>query len=309
MHGAHIVNLKRLEHLISVSEEGSLAGAARRVHLTQPALTRSIQALEDEAGMALFDRGPRGVTLTAAGRMMKERAQRILFETRCLARDLSLMQKHEIGSVQLGMGPYAAAMLLPEVLSALHRDWPKLKLRAEVNSPPALFAALEAEDLDFLVVEAGTIPAGAELEVHKLAPEPAGCFARPRHPLCARTATLAQLRETALVSVVFGGSGDNRWRKLLRCKPGDPLPIQVQSNDLHALVHLVRHSNAVLFAPVRAVRHELAVGTLKQISVDDMPGGTLQYCIVHLTQRTLSPAAARAAAAIEASSRLSGQPA
>ena len=103
------MNLKRLEHLIAVAEEGSVAGAARRVHLSQPALTRSIQALELEAGMPLCDRGTRGVMLTAAGRMVVERARRILFETRCLTRDLTLVRQHVIGNVHFGLGPYSVA--------------------------------------------------------------------------------------------------------------------------------------------------------------------------------------------------------
>src|SRR3954468_15583695 len=61
--GRIALNLKRLEHLIAVVEAGSLAAGARRVHLSQPALTRSIQALEAQAGLPLCERGPRGVKL------------------------------------------------------------------------------------------------------------------------------------------------------------------------------------------------------------------------------------------------------
>ena len=60
----HEINSRRLTHLIALAEEGSFARAAERVHLSQPALSRSIQALEDELGMKLFDRAARGVAMT-----------------------------------------------------------------------------------------------------------------------------------------------------------------------------------------------------------------------------------------------------
>ncbi|WP_416050670.1 LysR family transcriptional regulator [Cupriavidus basilensis] len=292
------MNLKRLEHLIAVAEEGSLAGAARRVHLSQPALTRSIQALEAEAGMPLFDRGPRGVALTAAGRMVAERARRILFETRCLARDLTLVQQHEIGSVQMGMGPFPAAILLPGVLCALNRDWPKLRVKAEVNSAPALLAALHAETLDFLVAERRTMPAAAELEVRRLRPEPSGWFARPGHPLAGGRVTPAQLREATLVSVPLPDQGHDQLRRLLGCRPGESLPFQVQSNDLHALRHLACQSDVVLLAPARALKAELESGALVALALASMVSMAMDFVVVHLAQRTLSPAAERAVAAV-----------
>ncbi|MDI7065621.1 LysR family transcriptional regulator, partial [Klebsiella pneumoniae] len=110
----HEVNSRRLGHLIALAEEGSFARAAERVHLSQPALSRSIQALEEEVGMKLFDRAARGVAMTAAGRLLVERARRVLFETRCLFRDVELLKAHELGEVRIGLGPYAAVVLLPD---------------------------------------------------------------------------------------------------------------------------------------------------------------------------------------------------
>jgi len=294
------MNLKRLEHLVAVAEEGSLAAAARRVHLSQPALTRSIQTLEEEAGAVLFDRGTRGVTLTAVGRMVTERARRILFESHCLTRDLTLVRQHEIGSVQIGLGAFPAAILLPEMLCALHRQWPKLRIATEVSHPQALLEALHAERIDFAVVEHSTVPTAAELKVQRLPAESGGMFVRAGHPLAGRAVSLQTLREAALASVVFPPETHERLRKLLRCKPGQELPFQVESNDFRALTHLAKHADAVLLAPARAVREELEAGRLIPLDVPEMPEVPMQFAIVRLAQRTLSPAAERAVAAIVA---------
>ncbi|RZT41778.1 LysR family transcriptional regulator [Cupriavidus agavae] len=293
------MNLKRLEHLVAVAEEGSLAAAARRVHLSQPALTRSIQALEEEAGAVLLDRGARGVTLTAVGRMVTERARRILFESGCLARDLALVRQHEIGSVQIGFGAFPAAILLPELLCELHRQWPKLRIATEVNHPRALLDALYAEQVDFVVIEHSTVPTVAELEVRRLPAGPGGIFARAGHPLAAGPVDIATLRASALVSVVFPPETHERLRKLLRCKPGEDLPFQVESNDFRALTHLVRNADALLLGPTRAVAEELKAGKLVTLDVPELPEVTMQFSVVWLKQRTLSPAAGRAVGVIE----------
>ena len=298
------MNLKRLEHLVAVAEEGSLAAAARRVHLSQPALTRSIQALEDEAGAVLFDRGARGVTLTTVGRMVTERARRVLFEAGCLARDLALVRQHEIGSVRIGLGAFPAAILLPDLLTELHRQWPKLRIATEVSHPAALLESLLAEQVDFVVIEQSTVPTAAELEVVRLPAGPGGVYARAGHPLASGPVSLAALREAALVSVVFPPETHERLRKLLRCKPGEELPFQVESNDFRALTHLVRHADALLLAPARAVREELVeAGRLVALDIPELRDITMQFAVVWLAQRTLSPAAERAVAVIEAVAR------
>ena len=287
--------------MVAVAEEGSIAAAARRVHLSQPALTRSIQTLEAEAAIPLFDRGARGMTLTSTGRMVVERARRILFETRCLIRDLTLISEHVIGNVNLGLGPFPAAALLPDILQTLHRDWPKLQVAAQVNGAPTLFGALHTEVLDFIVVERRTVPQAAELEVRRLRPEQAGFFVRPSHPLCVnRYVTPIQLREATLVSAPFPARGHAAFRRLLGCRSDERLPLQLESNDFHALRLLACRSDAVLLGPMRAVTAEVKAGALVQLEVEDTASLAMEFAVVHLAQRTLSPAALRVLAVVEA---------
>ncbi|MBN3755600.1 LysR family transcriptional regulator [Paraburkholderia sp. Tr-20389] len=294
------MNLKRLEHLIAVAEAGSLAAAARRVFLSQPALTRSIQALEAEAGFPLCERGARGVTLTPAGLMVAERARRILFETSCLARDLVLLQQHEMGSVEFGIGPLPAAIMLPGVLCALNRDWPRLRVRAEVNEGQFLIKALRDEQLEFVVVEQRYVPLTAELKVQRLRGEPAGCFVRPQHPLLTGEVTIERLRHAPFASVPGPAVARERLRELFGCLPGESLNIQIVTNDFHALIQLTSGSDLVLMAPVRAVKGALESGALIQLTIPEGFNLSTKSAIVNLAQRSLSPSAQRAIAAIEA---------
>ena len=83
-------------------------------------------------------------------------------------------------------------------------------------------------------------------------------------------------------------------RRMLRCKPGEDLPISVQSNDFRALCQLAGELDVVLLAPVRALANEIESGNLVQISVPEFGPLQTRFSIVHLAQRTLSPAAERA---------------
>ena len=71
------MDTKRFNHFITLAEEGRFASAAARVHLSQAAFSRSIQTLEEQAGMRLFDRGAKGATLTEAGEFFLERAKKV----------------------------------------------------------------------------------------------------------------------------------------------------------------------------------------------------------------------------------------
>ncbi|MFT3801029.1 MAG: LysR family transcriptional regulator [Burkholderiaceae bacterium] len=297
------MNLRQLEHLVAVAEEGSLAAAARRVHLSQPALTRSIQTLEEQAGLALCDRSARGVVLTAAGKVAVERARRILFETSCLKRDLSLIQQHEIGEVCFGLGSWIAPIVLADTLSTLQRDWPKLRVAVEVNDGDELLAALRNEKLDFIVLERRFIPRTPDLEVRRFRAIEVGCFVRPEHPLADQEVSMTQLRRTALASVPFPKRAREHTRGTKGYRPIEQCEFQVESNDFRALAQLACRTDVVLFAPPLAVAAEAESGQLVRLRLPAAACPPAHFEIAYLAQRTLSPAAERALVAIQGASR------
>lgn len=74
------MSLDQLHAVVTIADAGSLVRAARRLHISQPPLTRKVRALEDELGVELFERGPRGMRLTPAGARLLDRARTILAE-------------------------------------------------------------------------------------------------------------------------------------------------------------------------------------------------------------------------------------
>src|SRR5262249_2130029 len=107
------MDLRSLRHATCLAEEGNYARAALRLNITQPALSRSIQALEAEVGLKLFDRNRSGVRPTAAGELLIAEGTRLLHDQQSLERQLVDMQTGALGDVAVGFGPLAASIIMP----------------------------------------------------------------------------------------------------------------------------------------------------------------------------------------------------
>ncbi|SAL51160.1 LysR family transcriptional regulator [Caballeronia udeis] len=297
----HEINSQRLAHLVALAEEGSFARAAERVHLSQPALSRSIQALEDEFDIKLFDRAARGVATTAAGRMLVERARRVLFEARCLFRDVELIRTDALGEMRIGMGPYAAAILFPDLLVECARQFPATKVSVQIAESSVLMQSLRSEGVDFVVIDRRETPAAPDITTHRLLSHDGGWFVRPGHPLLARAPVpLAAVREFPLVSVPLSGFMEDALRRLLKFRAHEAVPVQLECNDVAVLKDVVARSDAVMFCTASLLQRDPDGHRLVRVSIVHPRKLGLQFALVCLADRTQS-------AAVDVALALAGQ--
>jgi DNA-binding transcriptional LysR family regulator len=291
----HDINSRRLMHLVALAEEGSFVRAAARTHLSQSAFSRSIQTLEDDLGIKLFDRGARGVTMTAAGNLMVGRARRVLFETRCLFRDLELLKAHEFGEVRVGVGPYVAAVLLPQLIIEFSRRFPKVKIVVQVGEADTLLASLRAERLDLIVTDRRLQAVAPDVTLQRLERHAGAWFARVGHPLLARgEVPLSALRGFPLVSVPMPAFMKDALHRLLKIRAHEQIPLQAVCEDVAVLKAVVACSDAIFFATMSSVHPDVEEGRLAPIPLESPPRLTLDFALAHLAERTPSPAAVAA---------------
>ena len=223
------MDLKRLKHLVALADTRNFGRAAIQCHLTQSAFSRSIQAAEEEYGLQLFDRGPLEVTCTDAGAFVVERARKLLFENRCLERDVSLYRERQIGDLAFGVGPFPAATLVPSLLTEIRTRYPKVCVRVEVNNADFLAAHLRAEELDFYLADVRNVVAAPDLSITRVAQLSAGFYVRAGHPLLALVqVTPADLLPYGIASVRVPEAVQVGLGALAGLENGKRLPLAVE---------------------------------------------------------------------------------
>lgn len=144
-----------------IGRSGSIAGAARSLGWTQPAVSQHLRKLEREAGMPLVIRRPRGIQLTEAGEVLLRHAEAIAVRLHAAADDLSALAHLREGTVRLAAFPSASATLVPATMSLLSRHHPSMDVRLRQAEPPEALDLLMAGDVDLAVTfaHAGHEPA------------------------------------------------------------------------------------------------------------------------------------------------------
>lgn len=287
------MDIKRLKHLVALADERNFGRAAERVHLSQPAFSRSVQNAEAELGLQLFDRGSLEVSCTSAGSFVIERARKLLFDSRCLERDVGLYRERLIGDIAFGVGPFPAATLLPALIIELRTRYAGINSRVEVNNWRYLVEHLRAEELDFFVADVRDVPRDVDLEISNLVQQHGHFFVRAGHPLLSKPSIQApEMVAFGLASVRLPAEIKRLFRQLLGLSADDHLPVSVECDDVHLLKHVTLHSDTVLACSDAAVRGELKSGQLEQLQVQGLPPMYSDMGIVSLKGRSFSPMAA-----------------
>lgn len=294
------MDMKRLNHLLALDDERHFARAAERVHLSQPAFSRSIQWLEQEFGMQLFDRQAGEVKPTPAGTFVIARARRLMFDARSLRRDIALYRDSQLGDTAFGAGPVATASLMPRVVAELRRAHPGVNLRMETGNWTLLRERLLAEDIEFYIGEARDLTDDGRVVYTPLARQQGGLFVRAGHPLAGHSCSLAQAWQFGLVSSRLPREIAAKVAQVLGRPPGAGSVLAFECNDMALLSGLAQSTDTILGTTGAAVRHELSAGTLVALEVTDMPPVHVELVVMVLANRSLSPMARKAVESVEA---------
>src|SRR5690242_10985055 len=138
---------------------GSFTAAAKSLRYTQSAVSRQIAVLEDDLGVALFDREARGVRLTEEGRTLLSHAEAVLDRLDVARREIAALRRLDGGRLRIGAFPTAGAVLVPRAMLAFQKDFPNVELSFSDGLSNTLADRLRAGELDVVVL--GTAADGA----------------------------------------------------------------------------------------------------------------------------------------------------
>src|SRR5690606_13859469 len=148
----HTITLRQLHYAQAIAEEGHFGRAARRCHVTQPALSQQIRLLEDHCKAPLFDRLGKIATLTPFGRELLDHAGRVLHAARDLETFADMASGHPARALRFGLIPTVAPYLLPDILPALSSRLPDIRFSVSEGKTERLLSALGDGDIDLALI-------------------------------------------------------------------------------------------------------------------------------------------------------------
>lgn len=278
------MTLVQLRHLIELAATGSFSQAAVKLHLTQPALSRSIKALEDELGQSLFDRIGHKNELTAFGTHIVQRARVLVDEANELRQTSVQLQKGDMGQFRIGMGSGPGAMLMTPLLMLMATNHPKAHIDISRGSTTLLVQALRERLLDALILDIRSLQPSADLKVD-ICQEMLGAFmCRPGHPLAKKASvTFAELRRYPIASTPLS---DEVARILMERFGPDAHPdrlVNLRSEEISSLLDVVRSSDAVVLT-IRA-----AAPDLTELRLSPPLNAKARFGLVTIAARTEPP--------------------
>ena len=289
------MNLQQLEHFLVLVETQSFSRAAETLNLTQPALSRSIQALEDALGGRLLERG-KNKTLTPLGELAVARAARIRVELAELKRSASLLADYAGGSIRLGLGPTPSAILSVPLYQEMMHRYPAIKLQLSGGTPDLQLQELRRGLIDALVIHRNSVPAEKDLCLTSFNPTPLGFVVRTSHPL-ARTERVDFESLKSFPVAASGGAMSNEVLHPLNEYFGAgrhfPDLVRYQSNNMTSLVEIVRTSDAVFFGVLSVAQPLMDRGELVRLTFQPALQLASQFTFVTLEGKTLPPALSR----------------
>jgi LysR family nitrogen assimilation transcriptional regulator len=146
------MDLRQLNSFIGIAETGSLTRAATKVWLSQSALSRQMQELEEELGVRLFDRQARGVQLTEAGRYVLDRSRALVKDAEALRSGAAAMGNEPSGALCIGAPPSLRSMLIASFAVPFLRRYPRVQLQIREGTSRDMRDALSRGDVDLAVV-------------------------------------------------------------------------------------------------------------------------------------------------------------
>jgi DNA-binding transcriptional LysR family regulator len=280
------MTLVQLRHFVVLAETGTFVQTSQALFLTQPALTRSIQALEDELGGRLFDRLGRRIALTPFGHEVLQRARRLVADAEALKQTGKGLHAGLIGTLRIGLSSGPGALLSTRLMLHMAEHHPRLQLEISRGNTAVLIEALRDQRLDAAVVDARSVLPSADLQIAQTFELAAGFLVRPDHPLV-QLGRPVRIDEVLAYPVASTPLSDEVARLMIdrygpQANPDDM--VTLRNDETLNIVELARRSHAIVLTANAAAEG--------MVPLDMSPplDATARFGLVTLARRQEAPA-------------------
>lgn len=247
------MELRDLHSLIGIAETGSLSGAARKLNLTQPALSASLKRLEEQLGVLLVRRHSRGSQLTEEGKFVLQKAYAIVRDVAEVTSAVDSLSEGPIGLVRVGLPTTIAAGLIPEFFPLLRANYPQIRLNIVEAMSGRLSELLQLGSLDLALMF--DIQSMSGLRSEPILSERLCLFVSADHPFAEKKGV--RLDEISRLNLVLP-SASNSIRKHINdaCESeGLSLNVVADIDSYSGLISLVKSGHCTILPTYLALQH------------------------------------------------------
>jgi DNA-binding transcriptional LysR family regulator len=291
------LEIRQMRHVLVLAELGSFARAASALHLSQSALSRSIQVVEQQVGAALFLRTAAGVVPTDIGRVLAQRARQVVQMAEEIEQEVLSNRTLQTGQLCVGTGPYPIETIITPALTRFITAHPLVSVRLQLADWDMLLSRLRAREMDFFVAEISTLQHQSDLVVEPMSEHPLFFVGRRDHPLAGRAnvkpgdtfafpfAAPARIPPRLLAPMLAAKSRSTDSAAMSR-----PFPT-IECKVVSAVKRVVEGSDTLTALTLTCMATELRDRRLTLIGSE--PWMSVHYGLVSLRDRPMSSAAAR----------------
>lgn len=262
------MKLEQLHHFVAIVEHGSLRAAARRLGLQQPAMTRSVRALERELDAELFTRSASGMALTPAGRTFHRRAATVVGEVRRARDELRQNRGDDEGVVAVALSIAPHAGLLPAALPAFRRRHPNIRLDLVEALFPEVEQALRSGTLDFYLGAAPRVAPAPGLQMTRLSDNERVVVGRRDHPL-RNARSLRQLASAQWATTAVDHDAEGELGRLFETH-GLPAPrVRLNARTSMSIAAALSSTDLLAMLPVQWTQLSVVRDALSAIPVKE----------------------------------------
>ncbi|EOF4704807.1 MAG: LysR substrate-binding domain-containing protein [Klebsiella huaxiensis] len=267
------IRLRHLHTFVAVAQQGTLGRAAETLNLSQPALSKTLNELEQLTGTRLFERGRLGAQLTLVGEQFLTHAVKVLDALNTAGQSLNRKEGLNSDIVRIGALPTAALGVLPSVIGQYHQQQKDITLQVATMNNTMLLAGLKSGEIDIGIGRMSDPELMSGLNYELLFLESLKLVVRPGHPLLQETVTLSRVMEWPVVVSPKGTLPRQNAETLLQSQ-GCKIPsgcIETLSASLSR--QLTVDYDYVWFVPSGAVKDDLRRGLLAALPIPTQGAG------------------------------------
>jgi LysR family transcriptional regulator, hydrogen peroxide-inducible genes activator len=289
------MEIHQLRYFVAVADEGSFSRAAAKVRVAQPSLSQQIRKLEAEVGQPLFDRLPRSVVLTEAGRCLIDYARQILASIGDARRSVDELKDEVSGRLAVGSIPTIAPYILPELVGKFQKYYPEVSLEIVEDVTDGIARRVEAGELD--VALASTCQQSPTLRRESLGKEPLLVLVPEGHPLAKKALVeLDDLKSQRFLLLHEMHCLSQQVHHLLESRRLRP-EIALAGSQLGTIANLVAAEIGVSIVPQMMVKHRATSGCVSLPFAPPVPERELNLLYNPLRFQSKAAAAFRQEAA------------